>query len=470
MLTSLSFLQPGEPWPPESERERIQRYQDHRYLFENEHGRVFNEWIRLIRHDEQAALELFLNYPKRLSTLWADLLLGEAPRFHAGEQGSAEQESVDALVRDTSFITQAYQAAMDASRYGDGLFKIDQTEQDDLVIEAQPPYYWYPVVDPDNQKRVTQHVLAWTIHNDDGQPVMLRAQIHERGRVENRLYQFTGAVIGSRINLNELREGINEEWHTGVDEFMVVHAPSLQTSDRFFGYSDYDDLFPILQEMEIRLAQIARVLDKHADPSMAGPSNAVQVDPKTGEPIFLGGGRWFNVDDDDSAPQYITWDGQLTAAFAEFDQLMKQLYIISETSPAAFGQMQDVVAESGTALRRLMMVPLAKVNRVCLFFDPACRETIRTAYALAQGSDLEDLKIEWHDGLPEDPREMAEIEQIRINSGTSSIESSIRRLDGGNQETIDDEVDRIRQDIAAMAGGNAGGASALNLDFGGDEG
>lgn len=475
MLTSLDFLQPGEPWPPTSERDRIQRYEDHRYLFENEHGKVFSEWIKLIRHEEQAALELFLNYPKRLSTLWADLLLGEEPTFTAGDDDSPEQEAVDALVADTRFIVAAYQAAIDASRYGDGLFKIDLDENQMPRIEAQPPQFWYPVVDPDNGKEVTAHVLAWTIEHEEAHFLgsrtedILRVQIHERGRVENRAYRFSGSVIGEQIALDTIREGITESWETGIDRFLITHAPSLQTSDRLYGYSDYDDLFSILQELEIRLAQISRVLDKHADPSMYGPSNAVNIDPKTGEPIFIGGGRWFPVDDTDSPPGYITWDGQLTAAFEQIEHLMKQMYIISETSPAAFGQMQDVVAESGTALRRLMMVPLAKVNRVRLFFDPACREAIMTANALNGGPDLTDLKIEWHDGLPEDPREMAEIEQLRLNSGNTSIPSSVRRLDGGNQQSIQSEVDAIREDMAAIAGSAAGGASNLNLDFGGDD-
>lgn len=80
MLTDLTFLSKGKPWPPKSEQKRIERYMNNKLLFEGEHTLVFKEiWERLFRTELQASVELVLNWPKRLSTLWADLLLGELP-------------------------------------------------------------------------------------------------------------------------------------------------------------------------------------------------------------------------------------------------------------------------------------------------------------------------------------------------------------------------------------------------------
>jgi len=39
----------------------------------------------------------------------------------------------------------------------------------------------------------------------------------------------------------------------------------------------------------------------------------------------------------------------LTAAFKEIEILIEQLYVLSETSAAAFGQLKSGLAESGTA-------------------------------------------------------------------------------------------------------------------------
>ena len=84
MLTSLSFLSEGNPWPPPTEAERLERYAQNRLLFEGKHEQVYKDWIRLLREDQQATLEMVLNWHKRLTLLFADLLLGEPPRITAG--------------------------------------------------------------------------------------------------------------------------------------------------------------------------------------------------------------------------------------------------------------------------------------------------------------------------------------------------------------------------------------------------
>jgi len=45
---------------------------------------------------------------------------------------------------------------------------------------------------------------------------------------------------------------------TGIDDFLVVPVHNLSTSDRIYGIDDYSDLDSVIQELEIRLAQISR--------------------------------------------------------------------------------------------------------------------------------------------------------------------------------------------------------------------
>ncbi|NPV72109.1 MAG: phage portal protein, partial [Firmicutes bacterium] len=144
LLTSLDFLSAGKLWPPPEERERLQLYKENRLLFEGHHEQVFKEWVKLLREDEQATLELVLNWNKRLSTLWADLLLGEPPRITAREKGSKEQEAVERLVRDNDLFNVAYEVALDVSRFGTGLFKVRYDGRG--IVEGQQPDCWFPVV------------------------------------------------------------------------------------------------------------------------------------------------------------------------------------------------------------------------------------------------------------------------------------------------------------------------------------
>jgi hypothetical protein len=452
MLTSLSFLTPGQPWPPPTEAERLERYAQNRLLFEGKHELVFKDWIRLLREDQQATLEMVLNWHKRLTLLFADLLLGEPPRITAGEQDSDEQKTVERLIDDNDLFNVAYEVALDVSRYGTGIFKIRYDGR--AIIEGQQPAIWFPVVKPDNIKEIQAHVLAWTYEEEAqerGRTVKkkyLQTEIHERGRITTAKYPIENNIIGPAIE--------QEQTETGVDEFLVVPVNNVLTTDRVTGLDDYSDLDSIIQELEVRIAQISRILDKHADPNMYGPDTALEHDPATGQWGYRGGGKYFPVGKDEQPPGYVTWDGQLEAAFRQIDLLMEQLYILSETSAAAFGQLKAGLAESGTALKRLMMAPLAKVNRIRMRFDPALKEVLWLASALekAQGMAgaivLENIHIDWKDGLPDDEQELTQNEVQRYTAGLTSLESSLRRLYGLEGDALQEEIDRIKGEQAGQ--------------------
>ncbi len=470
MLTNLNFLNVGAPWPPPEEMERITLYRENRRLFEGEHDKVFKDWVRLLRDDQQATLEIILNWPKRLSTLFADLLLGEPPQIKAGDEDSPEQEAVTRLIEENNLFNVAYEVALDVSRFGVGLFKV-RYYGGRSIIEAQTPLCWFPVVKPDNVKDVLHHVLAWDYEETEARLLgartlrRLKVEIHERGRITTRVYDITSGNISGMVGEEEVR------W-TGVDDFLVMPVFNLSTSERLTGLDDYSDLDSIVQELEIRVAQISRILDKHADPNMAGPDTVLEQDEKSGKVTFRGGGKYFPLGPGDQPPQYITWDGELEAAFKQIDLLMEQFYALSETTAAAFGQLKAGLAESGSALRRLMMAPLAKVNRLRMRFDPALKQVLKLASALevAQGMPnavkLEDVHITWQDGLPDDDMERTQIEVQRYGAGLTSLESALKRLDGLEGETLKQEIERIKGEQAAR---RPEGFEGLNIKLPGAE-
>lgn len=451
-LTDLSFLQPAQQWPPPTEQERLQLYADNRALFEGKHELVFKDsWQRLLRPEEKLVLEIVLNWPRRLSTLWADLLLGEPPLITAGEQGSAEQDAVERIIRDNDLHNVAYEVALDVSRFGTGLFKVRYDGRG--IIEAIPPSIWFSVVNRDNIKAVLAHVLAWMYEAPDSsrKAKRLRVEIHERGRITYRTYALAEqGQIGEQVE-NERVEQFN------LDEFLVVPVHNLMTSDVVVGKDDYSDLDSVVSELEVRVAQVSRILDKHADPSMYGDDAALEQDPKTGLWHVRGGSKFFPVQPNGVKPGYLVWDGQLEAAFKQIELLMQQFYALSETSPAAFGELKQGLAESGSALRRLMMAPLSKVNRIRMRFDPALKKVLRLASQLeaAQGMTgavaLEDVAIAWQDGLPTDEAELTDLTVRRVDAGLISKESALRRLDGLDGEALQEELERIAEDEAANA-------------------
>ena len=303
-------------------------------------------------------------------------------------------------------------------------------------------------------KDVTAHVLGWDYEQEEqsiwGAKVQryLKLEIHERGRITTRLHKLAAGNIAGLVS--------EEVVDTGLDDFLVVPVFNLSTSDRLTGLDDYSNLDSIVQELEIRMAQISRILDKHADPNMCGPDSALEQDPRSGQWSFRGGGKYFPVGQGEEPPAYVTWEGELEAAFKQLEVLMEQFYALSETSAAAFGQLKAGLAESGSALRRLMMAPLAKTNRIRLRFDPALKNVLilgselEVAQGVRNAVKLEEIHITWQDGLPDDDMEETQIESTRYTAGLTSLESALMRLDGLEGEALQAEIDRIK---AERAGG-----------------
>ena len=96
------------------------------------------------------------------------------------------------------------------------------------------------------------------------------------------------------------------------------------------------------------------------------------------------------------------------------------------------------------------MAPLAKVNRIRMRFDPALKEVLWLASALekAQGMAgavlLENIHIDWKDGLPDDEQELTQNEAQRYTAGLTSLESALRRLYGLEGNALEEEIERIR--------------------------
>lgn len=451
MITDLSFLSLGQDWPPKSEIDRLTLYENNRRLFEGKHEQVYKNWVRLLREDQKATLEIILNWPKRLSTLWADLLFGEPPKITCGDTNSPEQQTLERLLEDNQLINIAYEVALDISRFGTGIFKIRYDGR--AIIEGQPPMLWFPVVKPDNIKNITAHVLAWVWDEEQSglfgrkKVQHLKAEIHEKGKITTAEFIVKDGKIAQEIS--------REEQLTGIDDFLIVPVNNLLTTDRVNGLDDYSDLDSIVQELEIRFGQISRILDKHADPNMYGPDTALEIDPGTGEVVMRGGGKYFPVGEGEEPPGYVTWDGQLSAAFKEIEILLDQFYAISETSAAALGQLKQGLAESGSALRRLMMTPLAKVNRIRMRFDPAIKKVLRlaseleVAQGMAKAVKLENINIAWRDGLPEDEMEKTQIYALRIQNGLASRETALQNLYEYDTETLQRELLQITAEANA---------------------
>ena len=449
-------------YPPAGHTERVNGYARNEKLFLGDHKTVFN--IQPGRF--QMLHYIVANFPAALSRICADFLFGEEPDFTAAPREETEQEAaqgaLDEIIARNSLHVLNYESALSNSFRGDAVYKVrwgvrnpagggDQNPE--AIIEEVPASIFFPQVAEDDVRQITGVTIAW-LKRDPADPMKqyLRVEEHEVGLIRHRLHLITGQTPGQQVALNTLEQykDVPEEERTELPVIPVVHVPNFRYGSRFWGISDYQGLEAMFEAINNRLSQIDVVLDKHVAPKIILPPGYVDNDGKVRfdqmEAIMLTPG--------DQPPSYLTWEGQLQAAGAQYDRLLDLLMITAEIAPSVFGLEKFGLAESGRALRLRLLRTLAKINRKRLYYDAGLKRVLLIAQMLdaTRGAGKytpAEPTIAWADGLPEDMVEMAEIEVQRMAAGNSSVESSIRRMDG--PDAVEAEMDRMAEEAGQVA-------------------
>lgn len=439
-----SILQKGLRWPPDAEKTRLTLYKQNENLFDGNHTAVYTGLLRLFHENaaEHQKIVMCLNWHRRLSTLWPDLLIGELPEIKVSE---GNQKAIDQLLIDTGMWPETYKALIDTSRFGTGPLKAYVDEGGLPHALAVAPSRWFPVVD--SSGKVIEHLLAWQVDKT------LNCEIHRKGEIETRTYQIIDGKIASEAADIEINKEAKETY--GIDDYLLVPLCNLTTTTNQWGIDDYTSLDPIIKRLETRLTRLGRILDAHSEPAMGVPEEAITRNPETGEAHFDTNLRIFPMGEGQKPPEYITWDGQLDASFKEIEFLMNQLFALSETCPQAFGQSHTgyASAESGTSLRLRMMAPLKRVERLRLNIDPAIKKVV---WLLAKLSDIDldpkEISVTWHDGLPNDELQQSQIEMNDTTSGITSKRAAAMRRYGWTKKQADEDQLQIKEELALQGG------------------
>lgn len=458
-LDDLSWLMPGQSFPPPCARNRLINYRDNKRLFEDKHALVYEEQFKRIERvignfQEVISYANVLNYQKLLSVKTADLVFGEAPSVTAADD--VIQKAIDNILIDTDFWHYMYMSCIDISRYGDSIIMHSAAGKVNVV----PPAVWFPVVDTYDIRQFKYHVFC-TIYIVDTEKNQygLHTQIHnpdEPGKCDEQDYLLDGKPGSFKIG-KPIKKKKDISVETKLGSCPVYRVSNMLTSDRLFGIDDYRSVDSIISELMVRVSQISKVLDKHAAPSMTGPSSALTQDQVTGEWKLKLGDYFCNDDPSAPKPEYLVWDASFEANFKQIELLINQLYTISEMGSAVFGDLSNKTGDvpSGTALRRLMMSPLAKARRIANRYDPVIKKLL-SALLEIKGIDCpaSEITITWNDGLPADPAEEAEIANLRTGGkATLSQHTAIKRLDKMSDSDADAELELILcDDIEATSG------------------
>lgn len=465
----------GSYYPPEGHEQRIARYRKNRKIVTTNKKLIESIQERV---EQDGRRYVYANYAALICKKAADLLFSESPIYNAGKEGSPEQKAVDRIVRDSGLTTTNYEMAFGNAYRGDSFYKVKWAQefrgvlpesQDPfrVMIEAQNPAYVFPEPVPGNKKKINVYHIAVPICVDspDGIRWELYVETHKPGTIATRKYSISpqttegDEVISWKI-MSELTE--EETLETGVPFPLVFHVPNYALDDSWEGLDDITEHMALFEEINNRLTQIAAILDKHADPILTVPVGVLEEGPDGQPQMKAAYAKVFEVaGQGDVVPQYITWDGQLEAAFKELDKLIDTLLTTAELPPIALGKENaGTSGATGLAVKYRMGPLLSKIARKRQYFDKALTDALYAAQLLEHAQSRSELDytptkphIIFADGLPTDEREQAEIAQIRTGGKpTLAVSDAIKLLDGLSDEQAAQAIARIDADEKRVYG------------------
>ena len=472
MITDIdAVLQVGKPWPPKSEEARLQIYEQNENLFKGEHTKVFQVLLNLFSSHtaEYNKLIIILNWHKRLSTLWADFLFGEQPRAVVSENPeSKEQVYEDDFVSRVKYWSLQHTRQIDVSRFGHGI--IEAYYENGCKLQAVHPSKYFPI--GDRFGRTQAHMIAWLDESHVQEHIIERrlfCRIHWPGSIESREYLVSaaGTIIQGPENIVTIK--------TGISTPLVSVVENLATSSGDL-IDDYQDLDSLIKRMEARMTRVGRILDVHSEPLLVLPEDSgAFTKTETGSVVYDSKKKVLERVKGSSDPGYVTWEGQLAAAFQEFQTDLQQLYALSETCEACFEPAKAGSQASGTALRLMLFVPLKKVDRLKLGVGPIIQDELKTfsAFENAKGYPgavpIESVSIIWQDGLPEDFNETVANVAALKGMGLIWDEMALRMLYKLEGKALKDAMEKLKSETQLPSVG-APTVSLPGLDDGGENG
>lgn len=438
MLADLNWIAQGNRFPPVDEEGRLKRYKKESAMFDGELEKVYgNDFARraLELRMKDANVTTMINYPQLLTKKTADFVCGEAPNIGLGDR----TDEINLQLNRLNFNNVLYELMIDVSRYGNGILKLMGDR-----VAIVPPKHWFPVVDPMDQKSVQYHVLAYVVGME------IHVEIHGKGTYEQRVYAAEkGAEHEGGIRFGRLIS--SEVISTNLDDFAVQRFTNVTRSDSLYGISDYQIIDGALRELIWRIYCAQRILDKHSSPSIVGPSSMLEKDPITGMYLFKNGNFFERPNDSTPMPQYLTWDGNLGAVQWEIEWLTNQIYTLTEMGAAFLDGAGKGEVNSGRALELRMVSPILKARRLARVNTQTLARVIRIiGEANGMPINVEDVSIVWHDGLPNDKYQDAELyERATAGKPFMSQLEAIKSFNNYDTKTAEATLAEIEGEAAA---------------------
>ena len=380
-------------WDSE-DSQRLQNYSRYRQLYRSEFARPFrgvlNKLLKRYPLQNTTAQTLIeVNLFKSLTDFFKYLTTNKEFKIITDEQN---QELWDKISADNNFISVLKEVCVDNSRFGDALFKV-ALRNDEVKIFSVCPDCWFPVFENGNLNELSGHILLFDIVYN-GRPYKHVEKIH-KGYIENEVWEVSNGILSRQITditpfgLLPI-DDFSDKW----DDFVLFHVKNTTESDTFYGESDYKSCESIVEEIMLTVSQNSKIINRHANPKLAGSIENTELNPLTGERHFPNS-DFITMGKDGQKPEYITADLQSDAIKTHIDTLMQFFYMLTKTPPQAYGI--DISANmSGESLKQILSVAIAKVQDIrTVSLTNVIKKVVECALSFA-GAKNSSIKIDWN--------------------------------------------------------------------------
>ena len=427
---------------------RLRDYARYRDLYRSNFAKPFHQVINklLQRYPLQgttAQTLIEINLFKALTDFFKNLIANNDFEINV----ESKQNLWDEIAKENNFISVLKEVCIDNSRFGDALFKVAFVD-DKVKIFSVCPDCWFPVFHNGNLNELDGHILLYDLKLN-GKDYKHIEKIH-KGYIENEVWEVSNGLLSRRIE--DIREfGFEEidDFSDKWDDFVLFHVKNSTESDSYYGESDYKCVISIIEEIMLTVSQNSKIINRHANPKLAGSIENTEMNPATGE-RYVPNKDFILTGKDGTKPEYITADLQADAIKSHINTLMQFFYMLTKTPPQAYGI--DLSGNlSGESLKKIFMAAITKVEDVrAVSLNNAIKKTVECALAFAGIKDAE-VEIDWGEAIKLDYTEEVKACNDRVLSGTMSQLSAIKELSKLPDDKAELELKEIQKEKGADA-------------------
>jgi hypothetical protein len=408
----------------------------------------------------------------KISDAFASLLFGRRPVLTPAKESDAKR--LDEIAEDNGFPAQLQRAVRTSSSEGEVWWRIKA----DPDLAEVPLVEWYSrtAVFPlwiGPRLAACAFVSRYDTDDIEQKPtatVFRHFEIHERGEVQNILFEGTKSTLGQQVPLTRFSEtaDLEEQWAHGLPAMLAGRVPNTEGVDPTLGVSDYFRIKDMLHDVNEGLtigAENARMTLKQR---MVAPASAFDEEGNLRDqevwsaesldsemPDETGGSQLRVLEYDFKAQQILEWRRGLA------EDGLGRIGIVAQFVGA--GSTQEGLAVSGTALKVRLIPTTAAGDERGQFWDDK-RTGLPGILAIMQMLDELSLDeggfgVKWADAttppsmergstLPEDETEIVDRNAAAVQGQIRSRRVAIEEQHPDwSEKQVEEEEDRIRRDM-----------------------